>query len=92
MQKELDSEKPEGEQALNDLFKSIYGKVGVWLRIRYSLEHLFRWFVAAAAAACGCGCCCCCCFWCCPPHSWTLGVSGTLVGMYGRQFNPTNFS
>eukprot|EP00752_Nemacystus_decipiens_P010675 g9506.t1 len=26
VQKELDSEKPEGEQALNDLFKSIYGK------------------------------------------------------------------
>lgn len=27
VQKELDEEKPQGEQALNDLFKSIYGKV-----------------------------------------------------------------
>ncbi len=29
VQKELESEKPEGEQALNDLFKSIYGKVSL---------------------------------------------------------------
>lgn len=27
VQKELEAEKPDGEQALNDLFKSIYGKV-----------------------------------------------------------------
>lgn len=37
MQKELDSEKPEGEQALNDLFKSIYGKVSVWWKLRITV-------------------------------------------------------
>lgn len=40
MQKELDAEKPEGEEALNNLFKSIYGKVS-WSALGFDSMRVF---------------------------------------------------
>lgn len=41
VQKELDADKPEGEEALNNLFKQIYGKVGVVTALVFFLFCFF---------------------------------------------------